>query len=436
MIRAALKNSSWLMSEKVITMSLNLLVALMLARTLGPQLFGELNYVLALVALVTPLAALGLNALIIRELVEAPKGEAVIMSTAAAYRMLGAVVGLLGLFTWAFTSELSLDERISLLLIGCAATLQAFQVVEYFFQAQVSARYVVKMRAMVVIAAGLAKIMCVLFYPSLIAIAAIYAFEYLAWGLGYIYLYAQKGQNKGFKLSAIDWAYGWQLLRQSIWLILSGIAAVLYLKIDQIMLGEMVDKNEVGIYAVAVKLSEVWYFFAVAVATSFFAGLVKLKQSNPSIYRQRLQQLCDGLSMLALLLAIVVTLLAEPLVPWLFGIEYSRSAQILVIHIWAALFVFMRALASKWLIAERLLVFSLISHGIGAVINIAANLFLIPLYQAEGAAFATILSYAFASYFAFWLAPTTRPLAWVMTRSLLLPLTLGKRYWYLLLVRK
>lgn len=436
MIRAALKNSSWLMSEKVITMSLNLLVALMLARTLGPQLFGELSYVLALVSLVTPLAALGLNALIIRELVEAPKPETTIMSTAAAYRLLGALVGLLGLLVWAVTSDVSDAERISLIVIGATATLQAFQVVEYFFQAQVSARYVVKMRALVVIVAGLAKITCVLIYPSLVAIAVIYALEYLAWGLGYIFLYSLKGQNKGFKLSAIDWSYGWQLLRQSFWLILSGIAAVLYLKIDQVMLGEMVDKNEVGIYAVAVKLSEVWYFFAVAVATSFFAGLVKLKQSSPNVYARRLQQLCDGLFMLALFIAIGVSLLADPLVPWLFGVEYSNSAQILIIHIWASLFVFMRALASKWLIAERLLVFSLVSHGIGAVINIVANLLLIPLYQGEGAALATILSYAFASYFAFWIGPATRPLAMVMTRSLMMPLTLGKRYWYLLVKAK
>jgi PST family polysaccharide transporter len=430
MIRAALKNSSWLMSEKLITMTVNLVVALVLARALGPQLFGELNYVLALVALVTPLTALGLNALIMRELVERPERESMIMSTAAGYRLLGAVVGFLGLFAWAFASQLSTDEHFSLLVIGCAAILQAFQVVEYFFQAQVNARYVVKMRATVVAVAGIGKLACAFFYPSLTAIAFIYAAEFLAWGLGYILLYTHKGQAQGFKVAAIDWRYGWQLLRQSFWLILSGIAAVLYLKIDQVMLGEMVSKSEVGVYAVAVKLSEVWYFFATAIATSFFAGLVKLKQADNASYQRRLQQLCDGLFVVALSLAILVSLLADPIVPWLFGSDYKASAGILAIHIWAGVFVFMRALASKWLIAERLLVFSLVSHGLGAVINIAANLLLIPLYQGEGAALATIISYAFASYFAFWLAPSTRPLAKVMSRSLLLPLTLGQRYWF------
>ncbi|WP_411369084.1 flippase [Pseudidiomarina salilacus] len=427
MIRAALKNSSWLMSEKVITMAMNLLVALVLARELGPELFGELNYVLALIALVTPLTALGLNALIMRELVEQPAQERKIMSTAAVYRLLGAVVGFSGLFAWAAISELSVAERTSVFIIGTAATLQAFQVVEYFFQSQVSAHYVVKMRALIVIAAGIGKLICAVYYPSLVVIASIYALEYLAWGLGYIML--QQAKARGFSSKEIDWRYGAQLLKQSFWLILSGIAAVLYLKIDMIMLGEMVDKSEVGIYAVAVKLSEVWYFFAVAIATSFFAGLIKLKQTDDKLYQQRLQQLCDGLFMCALALAIIVTLLADPVVPWLFGADYAASATVLTLHIWAALFVFMRELASKWLIAQRLLVFSLVSHGLGAIINIAANLWLIPLYQANGAAVATIISYAVASYFAFWIGAATRPLAKVMTLSLFLPFTLGYRYW-------
>lgn len=430
MIRAALKNSSWLMSEKVVTMAMNLLVALLLARQLGPELFGELNYVLALVALVTPLSALGLNALIMRELVEHPSRETVIMTSAAACRLVGAGVGLLGLLLWAWLSPLSVAERISLTVIGAAATLQAFQVVEYYFQANVSARYVVKMRASVIIVAGLGKIAFALFYPSVIAVAVVYALEFLAWGAGYLLLY--KSKSDGFHWRKIDWPYGLQLLKQSSWLILSGIAAVLYLKIDQVMLGHLASRAEVGVYAVAVKLSEVWYFFATAIATSFFAGLLALKKTQPERYNQRLQQLCDALFAAALVLAIVVSLLAEPVVPWLFGEAYTGAAAILVIHIWASVFVFMRALASKWLIAERLLHFSLISHGLGAVLNIVANFLLIPEWQGKGAAIATILSYACASYVAFWLSSSTRPLAVTMSRAMLLPLTLGHRYWHLL----
>jgi PST family polysaccharide transporter len=116
-------------------------------------------------------------------------------------------------------------------------------------------------------------------------------------------------------------------------------------------------------------------------------------------------------------------------IPVLFGEAYRDSALLLSIHVWAGAFVFMRALVSKWLIAEHLLKFSLISHGLGSVINITANYLLIPSFGGVGAAYATVLSYAVASYLTFWLHPSTIPIAKIMSRSLILPLTLGKRYW-------
>jgi PST family polysaccharide transporter len=120
------------------------------------------------------------------------------------------------------------------------------------------------------------------------------------------------------------------------------------------------------------------------------------------------------------------------LIPILFGEAYSESASILTIHIWAGLFVVMWALVSKWLIAEHLLKFSLVSHGNASVINVAANYFLIPSFGGIGAAYATVLYYAFASYVTFWLHPSTIPIAKVMTRSFILPFTFGQRYWNLL----
>jgi O-antigen/teichoic acid export membrane protein len=195
------------------------------------------------------------------------------------------------------------------------------------------------------------------------------------------------------------------------------------------MLGQMVGREEVGIYSVAVRLSEVWYFFATAVVVSVFPSLLKQRSDNPSLYSKRLQQVCDLLFVSALVSAICVAFLSPVLIPFVFGEAYKGSAVLLSIHIWAGLFVFMRALVSKWLIAEHLLKFSLLSHGLGALVNIVGNYLLIPSFGGLGAAYATVLSYAIASYVTFWLHPTTFPIAKIMTRSLLLPFTLGKRYW-------
>src|SRR5690606_36962254 len=67
---------------------------------------------------------------------------------------------------------------------------------------------------------------------------------------------------------------------------------------------------------------------------------------------------------------------------------------------------------------ENALMFSLITQGLGALFNIGLNFLLIPRHGAEGAAMATVISYAIASYGALLLHPKTRPVFFMMTRSL------------------
>ena len=121
------------------------------------------------------------------------------------------------------------------------------------------------------------------------------------------------------------------------------------------------------------------------------------------------------------MVAVGVSLMAPWLVGLLFGPEFSASAAILAVHVWAGVFIFMRAAFSKWLIAEHLLIFSLVTQGAGALMNIGLNLVMIPVWGGIGAAWATVFSYATASYLALWLFPSTRPAAMMMTRAMTAP---------------
>ncbi|GIU01844.1 flippase [Shewanella algidipiscicola] len=429
-IKKALANTSWLVSEKVISMSANLLVSLALARSLGPEGFGSLSYLIALVALVAPLAALGLNAIITRELVNDPDNRDKIIASATFFRLIGALTGtlvcvLLAVNGWGVSSDVASH---GLILLAIANIFYAFNVLEFWFQAQVAARQVVRMRLSVILIFASLKLVAVAMSASLLTIVAIFAAETLVLGIGFVVIYSFYASP--IRVSSVDFSYGLGLLKQSYWLILSGIAAVIYLKVDQVMLENMVGTEAVGIYAVAARLSEVWYFFADAVVITLFPALLALKKKQLfDAYQVKLQQISDLLFVCAFIIAIAVSLVAKPAIVILFGQEYLQSAFILQLHIWAGLFIFMRALVSKWLLSEHLLAFSLLSHGLGAVINVIANLMLIPLYGAKGAAIATVFSYFIASYIAFWISPKTRDIARIMSRSLLLPFTLGHRYW-------
>lgn len=430
MIRRALRNSSWLMIEKVITMGASLLVTLVLARQLGPEGFGVLNYLLAIVAIVSPLAALGLNALVSRELVEKHEQEQKIIATATVLRLIGAGGGALCLLVLALSGVGLAGEgqQVALVLLAVASVFNAFQVMEYWFESQLKSAYVSSIRAAIMLVFAGIKIGVAWYYVDLVVLAAVYAMEVVCLGIGYGWIYQRMSMPVRWK--SFDPRYGIGLIRESSWLIFSSVAAILYLKIDQVMIPQLSSQAELGVYAAAVRLSEVWYFFANAFVVSFFPMLLILRRQNDQVsYMLRMQYLCDGLFGLAFVLAIVVSMFATPVILFLFGPAYDKTVTILVIHIWAGVFVFMRALASKWLMAERLLMFSLVSHGLGLLVNIGLNFMLIPTMGGAGAAVATVVSYAVASYVAFWVAPSTRPMAMIMTHSLLLPVTLGYRYW-------
>ncbi|RUO62607.1 flippase [Pseudidiomarina insulisalsae] len=427
MQRNVVTHSTWMIAEKALSIGVNLLVTIGLARWLGPETYGQLSYIIAFVALLAPISALGLHSIIIRELGEALATESKVLTTGLVLRLAGGLFSFVVVLLVTGVVELSGSERFSLILIALASSLHAFQVLDYYFQAKNQAQPLVMMRTFVVLSGGAMKLAIANYFPSLELIAAAFAYDYIAYAFGYWFIYHKCGF--GLSLKSADAIYAKGLLKQSSWLILSGIAAIIYLKIDQVMLGIWGERQDVGIYAVAARLSEAWYIFATVIATAYFSQLVSGRKSSRSLYYVRLQRVTDLLVIFAIAIALTVSAVAGWLVPWLFGAEYEEAVPILRIHIWASVFVFMRAVASKWLIAERLLKFSLLSHLGGAVINVVLNAVLIPHWGGIGAAVATVVAYAVAGFVMFSTSRSTQPMAAIMLKSLVLPLSLGYRYW-------
>jgi O-antigen/teichoic acid export membrane protein len=421
---SAIQNAFWLIGEKIFSMALVLFVSILVARHLGPNDFGQLNYLLAIIALLSPFSSLGLNAIVTRELVKKAHKASVIMSTVVLFRLLGGIIAAVLLYLFASFDVFSQLNSLQwgLVLLSVTNIFTAMQVIDFWFQAQVLSKYIVKARFSAMLLSAIVKITLVFQGYSLSAFVWAAAFEALLIASAFVIIYFVRAGL--FSVSAINFTYGLELLKQSKWLILSGIASIIYLKIDQIMLAEMVSTTEVGIYSVASRMSEVWYFFPVALVASFFPALLKKKETSEKQYQQQLQRLCDFLLLGALAVAIPISLLSDWLMLILFGEAYSAAGAILSLHIWAGTFVFMRALLSKWLLAEHLVFFSFVTHGIGAVINVALNYILIPQMQGVGAAIATVISYAFASYIVLFFHRSTRPMAMIMTRSLCMPFRL------------
>ena len=186
------------------------------------------------------------------------------------------------------------------------------------------------------------------------------------------------------------------------------MAVMVYMKIDQIMLGQMSGDEAVGIYSAAVRISEVWYFIPLVIVASVFPAILEAKKRNEAHYYARLQQLYDLMVLLSISVALPMSFLATPIVKLLFGEAYAPAGSVLAIHIWASVFVFLGVASSKWFLAENRQVLSLQRTVLGALANILLNAWLIPLYGTVGAAIATVVSYAIAAYFSDCLQAETR----------------------------
>ena len=411
-----------MMGEKILTFILSLIVSIFVARYLGPEDFGVLSYAISVSSLFAIATHMGLSGLSVRELVNNPKKHEEIIGTIFGIKFVAGLIAMIAFIIFiVLTGDENEVEFWVLLIVSGTILLKPFEVVDFWFQSKVEAKYSSIVRAISSISLSILKVILVFLGAQLLAFAAASLFQSILIAFLFILFFIRKADlplnSLQFKLSKakILLGQGWMIM-------LGAIFTMVYLKIDQIMIRWLINVEEVGVYSVATKLSEAWYFIPTVIVSSLFPKLLELRKKDENQFKSRFQQLFDFLFILALMLAIAVTFIAQPLIDFLYGTAYEEAATILSIHIWAGVFIFMRAAFSKWILVEDAIAFSMITQGSGALSNIILNIFFIPLYGGIGAAIATILSYAMASYFSLFFYKKSRPIFWMMTKAFISPI--------------
>ena len=415
------KNSLWLVAEKVVFLFVSFGVNLLLARHLQPELYGSLSFLLAAVTILMPVMALGLNSLVTRELMHRSDDTVSILGSAIALRLLaGLLVAAVGVL--AAHQLLPSSQWVLFSVLAVSSVSQCFVVIDFWLQAQSANRYGAIARLSVLLLASVARLVAIYFDSGVDVFVYLLCAEWLVLALCYVQLYRRYGG--WFTELTLSKPEAANLFRQGTWLWFTAIGAILVLKVDQLMLAYLVNDQAVGIYAAAVRLSEVWYLLPVALMTGYFPKLIAAKEAGSGDYERSLQWLCDTLLCAAVVVAVFITLTADFFVPLLFGNSYVESADVLVIHVWAGIFFFTAALVNRWLLIEGALVATFCVQAVGAVTNIGFNFWLIPLYGVVGAAIATVLSALVGGYVILLLHPRLYPMGKILSRSFCLPLRL------------
>ncbi|TYB33440.1 MAG: flippase [Flexistipes sinusarabici] len=417
-------NTGWLMLDKVLRMFLGLFVGVWVARYLGPENFGILNFAMSFVGLFGAFGKLGLDGIIVRNIVRDPDERDEILGTSLVLRLCGAIVLMLAVFGALQLTSATTYEKIIVMIIAFGQLFMSFEVFDFYFQSQVKAKFSGITGTFGLLASSIARISFILIGLPLIWFAGAVIIEQLTKAIFFIYFYIKtaspidKSTNNKYtnnkytkppitnthsklniKNLKFSKATSLALLKDSWPLIFSGLAVAFYMKIDQIMVKELINNEAVGYYSVAVRLSEVWLFITMSITQSLFPATLNAKIISNDLYYERLTQFYKLLFIISFSISIVIYFFSEYIVILLFSSEYFKSIAILQIYVWSTIFVFLNNGSWHWYIAENLQHLAAIRLFVGAIANFILNYFLIKAYGLTGAATATVLSYAIASYF-------------------------------------
>jgi O-antigen/teichoic acid export membrane protein len=419
-LRRLAQNISWLLADRIARLVGGLLVGFWVARYLGPTAFGSYNYALALALIVGAVATLGLDNIVVRDLVRAPDEAPTTLGSAALLRLGSGTLAVAVAVCAAALLRPNDPTAIALTaLISLASPLQALSTIDLWFQSRVRARDVVLARNAAFLAATLLKVALILSGAPLIAFGWAFAAEAALGGIAVAGAYRRGGGAITAWRATRPRARA--LLADSWPLIFSSLLVTLYLRIDQVMIGQMVGDAELGVYSVAVRIAEVFPMLPVAIITSAFPAVVAAHDVDEALFYDRLRRLYALVAALGYVAALGVTLCAPWMITILAGPGYGAAAPMLVVLTWASIFSGIGVARSTYLNASNLARLHTATVALGCLTNIGLNWLLIPRFGGLGAAIASLVAYWLAGHGSCYLLPELRPTGRMITRALIWP---------------
>jgi len=390
-LRKYVENAFWLIFEKGFSLFVGMVVGIYVARYLRPESYGLLNYSLSFVSIFSAFSTLGLDQIIVRELAKGPGRKDELLGTGFILKVVGsALLIVLMMVMLAFMDHSPFTNSL-IMIIAAAEIFKGFEVINYFFQSKVLSKYVVQIQVLINLLISAAKVGLVFIHAPLIWFGLIVVIGSILNAVGFVYAYqAREGTPWKWNFSK---AVAGELLRESWPLALYGVALNIQARIDQVMLGKMMNNYEVGQYSVALKFIEIFGFVPVVLMNTFTPAVTKAKVADENLYHSRLVNLYRLMFLTFLLVAVPIFFFAKDVIAFLYGFEYQAAGSLLSLFALRLFFSNMGVGKSVFIVNESLFKYSLLTVIVGATANIALNYFLIPSYGTTGAIVASMLSF-------------------------------------------
>lgn len=402
-----MRNTGWLLFEQIFRMILALLVTSQMARYLGAHNYGLLNYGVAYIAIFMTLSKLGIDSIIVHEIIKNRKNTGEIVGTTIVLRSISSLISILMIYVLVvFLNPNEKMLHVITIIQSLSLIFVAFDVVGFWFQSNLQSKYAVISKSIAFTLVSIWRIILIYFEAPVEYFAFATVLEAITISAFMVVFYIKfNGQKLSFSFQVAK-----KLLIRSSSFIISGLLVSIYTQMDKIMLGKIADESTVGIYSAAMTIASLWIFVPNALIESARPVIMSTKESNEKLYLLRYKQLLCSIIWLSIFASLFISLLSKPLVLIIFGDQFTESIFVLAVLIWSRIFALIGVTRSIWLISENQVKYQIYFVGVGAFLNVILNFVLIPKYGAMGAAIATIFAEVLSSTVALLFFKKTRPL--------------------------
>lgn len=389
------KNASWIIGCKIVQSVLGLVVSMLTARFLGPSGFGVINYAASVVAFAVPLMQLGVNAILVQEIVTNPKREGEAVGSAVTMCFISSLLCIVGVV--AFASIVNVGEKETIIVCGLYSLMliaQALEMIQYWFQAKYLSKYTSVIMLIAYALVTVYKIYLLIAEKSVYWFAISHVIDYAIIAMGLFIVYKKLGTQR-LKFS-FDMAK--RLFSKGKYYIVSSMMVTIFAQTDKVMLKLMMGDEFVGYYSAAVACAGMTSFVFAAIIDSMRPAVFQNKQESNEKYQHSMTLLYSIIIYFALLQSVGMTVFARLIVKILYGAQYAPTVGALQLIVWYTTFSYMGSVRNVWILAEGKQKYLWIINISGALINVVLNFILIPVWGINGAAVASLSTQIFANF--------------------------------------
>jgi O-antigen/teichoic acid export membrane protein len=385
-----INNSIWILAEKASRIISGILVGVLVARFLGKEQFGIISYALSVISIFTVFSTLGLDGIVVRELITEKKKKYDIIGTTFWLRFIGSFLVVIASTYYSFMRDPS-DRTWIVFLVSIAVVFQSFSVIDFYFQSEVKGKYNAITQIITLIISAIVKLVLIYFEAPLSWFASMVMLEAILTAINQLVFYKQNQQEVSkwkFSLSEAK-----RLLSHSWPIIISAFMQMIYQQADKILIARYLqDMGMVGQYSAATRISEASFFIPVALSAALFPGIINNRENKP-LQLKRLTQIYSLMIWSALIISIGGYLLGDWVIGFLYKDGFPLAPEIFKIHIWITIPVFFGTAWGSWLLALNKQKLITIYQVLVLIFILALEMYMIPKYGIKGAAYSVVFSY-------------------------------------------